>query len=231
MTHYTIQHLPEEERPRERLMRSGAESLSTAELIAIILGSGSKAKPILQLAHEIVARFGNLHQLAEATLSELLEIKGIGLAKAIQLQAAFKLGMRASRQEVKHKYRIEHPLHAYHLIKDEIEYEKRELFVVILQDTKGYVICHEVVSIGSLAQTLVHPREVLYPAIRHKAASLIVAHNHPSGDPTPSPQDFELTKELVKASDLMQIPLNDHIIIGHQRYVSLRQQGFSFSQL
>lgn len=227
---YSIHHLPEEERPRERLMRFGAESLSTVELIAIILGSGSKAKPILQLAQEIVARFGGLRQLAEATLSELLEIKGIGMAKAIQLQAAVNLGMRASRQVCPPKYRIEHPSHAYYLLKDELEHEKREHFVVILQDVKGYVICHELISIGSLSQTLVHPREVFYPAIRHKAASLIVAHNHPSGDPTPSPQDFELTKVLVNASTIMNIPLHDHLIIGQQGYVSLRQAGFPFIQ-
>ena len=227
--YYSIQHLPEEDRPRERFVRFGAASLSTAELIAIILGSGSKAKPILQLAHEIVARFGGLHQLAEATLAELLEIKGIGLAKAIQLQAALNLGMRVSRQGITARYRIEHPVHAYHLLKDELEHEKRELFVVILQDVKGYVICHEVISVGSLSQTLVHPREVFYPAIRHKAASLIVAHNHPSGDPTPSPQDIELTQLLIEASLLMSIPLHDHLIIGQQQYVSLRQQGLPFS--
>jgi DNA repair protein RadC len=226
MTDYSIQHLPEEERPRERLMHGGAESLSTVELIAIILGSGSKTKPVLQLAHELVTRFGGLRQLAEATLTELREIKGIGFAKAIQLKAAFNLGMRASRQVIKPKYRIEHPSHAYYLLKDELEHQKRELFVVILQDVKGYVICHEVVSIGSLSQTLVHPREVFYPAIRHKAASFIVAHNHPSGDPTPSPQDLELTKILLEASQLMNIPLHDHLIIGQQSYISLRQQGF-----
>jgi DNA repair protein RadC len=208
-------------------MRFGAESLSAAELIAIILGSGSKTKPILQLAHEIMARFGNLRELAEATLTELLEINGIGLAKAIQLKAAFNLGMRASKQVIRAKYRIEHPSHVYYLLKDELEHEKRELFVVILQDVKGYVICHEVVSIGSLSQTLVHPREVFYPAIRHKAAALIVAHNHPSGDPTPSNEDVELTKVLVEASRLMSIPLHDHLIIGQECYVSLRQQAFS----
>jgi len=229
MVHYSIQHLPEEERPRERLMHSGAESLSTTELIAVILGSGNKVKPILQLAHEVVARFGSLRQLAEATLSELLEIKGIGLAKAIQLKAAFNLGIRASKQVITPKYRIQHPSHAYHLLKDEMEHETRELFIAILQDVKAYVICHEVVSIGCLSQTLVHPREVFYPAIRHKAASLIVAHNHPSGDPTPSPQDLELTKILVQVSSLMGIPLHDHLIIGQQGYLSLRQQGFPFS--
>lgn len=228
MMHYSIQHLPEEERPRERLKLFGAESLSTVELIAIILGSGSKTKPVLQLAQEVVVRFGGLQQLAEATIAELLEIKGIGLAKAIQLKATFNLGMRVSRQEVTVRYRIEHPSHAYHLLKDELENEKREHFIVILQDAKGYVICHEVISIGSLSHTIVHPREVFYPAIRHKAASLIVAHNHPSGDPTPSQDDFETTKALVEASSLMKIPLNDHIIIGQHKFVSLRQQGFPF---
>lgn len=231
LTNYSIQELPEEERPRERLVRFGAESLSTAELIAIILGSGSKSKPILQLAYEIVSRFNGLRQLSEATLPELLEIKGIGLAKAIQLKAAFNLGMRASKQVISSKYRIEHPSHAYHLLKEEMENEKRELFVVIFQDIKGYVICYEIISIGTLSQTLVHPREVFYPAIRHKAASLIVAHNHPSGDPTPSPQDFELTKVLVEASALLSIPLHDHLIIGNQGYVSMRQQGICFSNL
>lgn len=228
MNFYSIQQLPEEERPRERLKHAGAESLSTTELIAIILGSGSRTKPVLQLAHEVISRFDGLKNLAEATLSELLEIKGIGLAKAIQLKAALNLGMRASRQAYTPKYKIEHPSHAYNLIKDELEHEKRELFVAIMQDIKGFVICREVVSIGSLSQTLVHPREVFYLAVRHKASSLIVAHNHPSGDPTPSAEDYEMTQQLVDAGRLMRIPLQDHLIIGDQRYLSLRQQGFPF---
>ncbi len=228
MGHYSIQCLPEEDRPRERLLRFGPDSLSLIELIAVILGSGSKTMPVLQLAQELVARFGGLQQLTEATLAELLEIKGIGLVKAVQLKAALNLGSRASRQQIKSRYRIEHPSHAYQLIKDELENESREVFVVILQDTKGFLICHEVVSIGSLSQTLVHPREVFYPAIRHKAASLLVAHNHPSGDPTPSAQDLELTRLLLEAGRLIGIPLHDHLIIGKHSYLSLRQNGFSF---
>jgi DNA repair protein RadC len=229
MTTYSIQHLPVEDRPRERLVRFGPEAMSTTELIALILGSGTKSKPVLQLAQDIIARFGTLQQLAEATLSELCQVKGVGLAKAIQLKAAFSLGMRVSRHITTPKYRIEHPLHAYHLLKDELEQEKRELFVVILQDVKGFVIRHEIISIGSLSYTLVHPREVFYPAIRHKASSLILAHNHPSGDPTPSSQDYELTKTLVEVGQLMHMPIQDHIIIGHQEYISLRQKGFPFS--
>jgi DNA repair protein RadC len=228
MVHYSISHLPEQERPRERLLRYGPESMSTTELIALILGSGTKTKSVLELAHELVMHFGSLDQLATATISELCQIKGIGAAKAIQIKAAFSLGLRASKQVLAPKYRIENPLHAYYLVKDEMEKEKRELFVVILQDTKGYVICHEVVAIGTLSQALVHPREVFYPAIRHKAASLILAHNHPSGDPTPSPEDHELTKLLVEAGRLMGLPIQDHLIIGHQTYTSFRQKGFVF---
>lgn len=226
MAHYSIDQLPLEERPRERLMSAGAESLSTAELVAIILGSGSKEKSVLELAHELIARFGGVRQLADATLAELMEIKGMGSVKALQLKAALNLGMRVSKQAVQSKYRIDHPLHAYNLLKDELQFEKRERFIVILQDIKGGVICHEMVSVGTLSQTLVHPREVFYPAIRHKAASVIVAHNHPSGDPTPSTQDLALTQTLVDAGRLISIPLQDHLIIGDNRYISLRQLGY-----
>lgn len=226
---YSIQRLPEHERPRERLLRHGAEAMSTAELIAIILGNGTKTMPVLQLAQEIVMRFGSLRRLAEASIEELCQIKGLGTAKAIQLKASLSLGMRAAKQTPSQKYRIENPTQAYHLVKDELEYEKRELFLVILQDIKGVVIGHQVVSIGTLSKTLVHPREVFYPAVRHKAASVILAHNHPSGDPTPSKEDFEITQKLIDVGRLMGIPVNDHLIVGEHSFISMRQQGFSFS--
>ncbi len=225
---YSIQHLPEEERPRERLMRHGVESLSVAELLAIILGSGTKSTPVLQLAQAIINRFGTLQQLADATVQELCQVKGIGLAKAIQLRAAFSLGTRSMRYQVAPKYKIEHPVHAYHLVKDELYGEKRELFIVILQDVKGCAIGNHTVAIGTLTQALVHPREVFYPAIRHKAASLILAHNHPSGDLTPSSQDYDLTKQLIEVGRVIGIPVNDHLIISDQGYLSLRQRGIVF---
>lgn len=227
---YSIHRLPEDERPRERLMRYGAESISTTELIAIILGSGTKTMPVLQMAQEILMRFENLKRLSEATIEELCQIKGLGIAKALQLKASFSLGMRASKQTIAPKYRIDNPLHAYHLVKDDLEQEKRELFIIILQDVKGCLISHHTVAIGTLSNTLVHPREVFYPAVRHKAASMILVHNHPSGDPTPSPEDYEITKTLTEVGALMGIPINDHLIIGEKSYVSLRQKGFSFSR-
>jgi DNA repair protein RadC len=227
-TYHSMQHLPPQERPRERLVRFGAEALSMIELIAIVLGSGNKNKPVMQLAHELVAHFGGVNQLAEATLEELTAIKGIGLTKAIQLKAAFNLGMRAARQMIQPKYRIEQPAHAYHFIKDILEGQTRELLIVILQNARGYVICYEVVAIGSLSEVIVHPREVFYPAIRHKAASLILVHNHPSGDPTPSRKDLDLTQQLVEIGCIMALPLKDHLIIGRQCYTSLREIGFNF---
>jgi len=228
MPSYNVQSLPENERPRERLMRHGPEALTTAELIAILLGSGMKGMPILQLSQSIIATFGDLQKLSEATMAELCSIKGLGPAKALQLRAALSLGLRAAKANPTVKYRIETPLHVYNLIKDEIANAKKEHFIVILQDIKGFVIDYVTVAVGTLSQTLVHPREVFNPAIRHHAASIILAHNHPSGDPTPSPEDYELTKILVEAGHLMGIPINDHLIIGGNQYISLRQLGISF---
>ncbi|MBA3957755.1 MAG: DNA repair protein RadC [Parachlamydiaceae bacterium] len=221
---YSIQALPAEERPRERLLKHGPEAMTNAELIAILLGSGMKGIPVLQLAQHIVAHFGELHRLAEATVPELCKIKGLGPAKALQLKAAMGLALRASRKAIPAKYRIEHPIHAYHLIREELEFQTRELFVVILLDAKNYVLSHHTVSVGSTTETFVHAKDVFYPAIRHHAACMILAHNHPSGDPTPSTEDWGLTESLVNASRLIGIPIYDHIIVGHGMYTSLRQK-------
>ncbi len=222
-TTYTMRDLPADERPREKLLKNQADSISIIELVAIILGSGTKQKPVLQLAQEIVAHFGTLENLAQATVRELCQIKGIGPAKAIQLMAAFTLGVRLSQTITPDRCKIEHPVQAYQLIKDEIENETREHLMVILLDVKSTVISQQLISVGTLTQSLVHPREVFYPAIRHKAASLILAHNHPSGDPSPSPQDISVTKELIQIGELMGIAVRDHIIVGKNRFVSMKQ--------
>ena len=226
--HYSIHDLPPSERPRERLLKHGPEAMSSIELIAIIFGSGSRNISVLNLAQQILMQFGSLQKLSEATISELCEIKGVGLAKALQLKAALNLGLRTSKQTQNVKFQITHPIHAYHFIKDEIEKEQKELFYTILQDVKGCVISHHLISIGTLSNVLVHPREVFHPAIRHHAASIILAHNHPSGDPTPSSQDYEITKNLCDAGKVIGIPVNDHIIVGQASYISLRQKGFKF---
>lgn len=228
---YSVLKLPPNERPRERLLEHGPDVLSAIELIAILLGSGIKGIPILQLSQEIMHHFGSLQNLAEATVQELCQIKGLGTAKAIQLKAALNLGLRLARTQATAKFQIKTPLHAYHILKDKLENEMREHFVAILQDVKGYVICSETIAIGTLTSTLVHPREVFYPAIRHRAAGIILAHNHPSGDSTPSKEDIEITKTIVAVGRLVGIFVNDHIIIGKQQYTSLREQGLDFTRI
>lgn len=223
-----IDEIPECDRPRERLRQHGPEAISTAELIAVILGSGIKGMSVYQLSHEIIRQFGSLEKLAQATLAELCQIRGLGPAKAIQLLAAIHLGTRLARHRTGHRPRIASPEQVFELMHDELANEKRELFIVVLLDTKSQLISHEIVSIGTLARTLVHPREVFYPAIRHKAAAMVLVHNHPSGDPTPSQDDLSVTRELIAAGRLMGIPVNDHVIIGHHAFVSLRERGLRF---
>lgn len=226
---YSIRQLPESERPRERLGRHGPDALSSAELVAIILGSGTKGRSVLQLSQELIAHFGSLERLAQATAAELRQIKGLGQAKSIQLMAVFGIANRVNQHKSPARMRVESPHQAYQLVKKELENEKRELFVVILQDIRRQVIRHEVVAVGTLSNILVHPREVFYPAIRHKATSMILVHNHPSGDPTPSPQDRHLTTVLVEAGKLIGISVTDHLIIGRDCFLSLRQEGMAFS--
>lgn len=226
---YSLLRLPEAERPRERLMLLGSEAISTIELLAIILGSGSKTTPVLKIAQEIMVRFKTLGQIADASIEELCQIPGLGPTKAIQIKAALTLGMRASKQTATARLKIEHPSHAYHLLKDELERESREVVMVILLDTKGGVINHQVVSIGTLSNSLIHPREVFHPAIRNKAASIILVHNHPSGETTPSKQDIEVTETLIEVGRIIGIPVQDHIIIGRLGFTSMRQEGHKFN--
>lgn len=220
---YSMHAVPLSERPRERMARFGAESLSLSELIAILLGSGTKSVPVLQLAQAILNHFGSLEDLAEATVEELCQVKGIGQAKAVQLRAAIHLGQRMQRQAILPKTKIDHPRQAYELLRDVVKDEKRELFLAVLLDVKGCLICHQTIAVGTLSNVQVHPREVFYPAIRHKAASMILIHNHPSGDLTPSQADYDLTKKLLEVGKLMGISVLDHLILSSKGYYSLRQ--------
>lgn len=221
----SLKALPNEEKPRERLQHLGADALSSFELLAIILGSGTKGNSVLDLSKNLLSQFGSLRNLAEASIEELTQIKGLGLAKAVKLKAALTFGKRAYNPGYQSRYKVQTPEHAYHYLKDSFANEKREVLVSLLLDVKGYVITKKIVSIGTLSQTLIHPREVFYDAIRHKASSLVIAHNHPSGDPTPSKEDIEMTEQLIKAGELMGIPLQDHLIVGAKTFVSLREVG------
>lgn len=219
-----FKEIPPQERPRERLMRQGAESLSLVELVAILLSTGMKGKSVIELAQEIVIRFGGLSGLLGASLRELMEIKGLGRAKAIQLKAAFAIALKTSEVFLEKEKRLSSQ-DAYELVKNTLSQEKQEILMVFLKDVKGKLITYEKVSVGTLSEVLVHPREVFYPAVRHKANSLILVHNHPSGDPTPSQADVEITRHLLRSSQVMGIKMDDHLIVGKSSFVSLRERG------
>jgi DNA repair protein RadC len=221
-----LRFVPEEERPRERLLREGTDALSISELLAILLCTGTKGKSVVQLSQELLIRFGGVEGLLDASVPELMEVKGMGKAKAIQLKAAFGIVRKVSRKASFDKILIENSVQAYEMIREEIGHFKQEVLMVVLRDVRGRTIHHEKVSVGTLSEVLVHPREVFYPAVRYKAHSLIIAHNHPSGDPTPSKIDLELTRHLLHSSRVMGIGLDDHLIIGSDSYVSLKEKGY-----
>jgi len=219
-----LSNLPAEERPRERLVKLGPDALSLTELLAILLTTGTKDRSVLELAHDMIVRFGSLQSLLEASIEELMEVKGIGPAKAIQLKAAFGIALKTTQKPFVAKDPI-HTKEAYELVRHDLAGQKQEMLMVILKDVKGRLIALKKVSIGTLSNVLVHPREVFFPAVRHSASSLILAHNHPSGDPTPSKEDLEMTRHLIRSSRVMGIHLDDHLIIGASSFVSLRESG------
>lgn len=222
----SFEKLPAKQLPRERLLEKGPEALSVSELLAIVLSTGIKGKSVFELADEMILRFGGLEGLLDASIPELMEIKGIGKTKAIQLRAIFGIMIKTRRPLFNDHYLIQTPAQAFELAYKELWHQKQEVVMVILRDARGRMIHHERIAMGTLSEVLVHPREVFYPAVRYKAYSLIVAHNHPSGDPTPSSVDLELTRLLVQAGRILAIRLDDHLIIGHESFVSLRERGF-----
>lgn len=220
-----LKAIPCAERPRERMLREGVEALSISELIAIVLGSGTQGKSVLKLSQEVLEHFGGVGKLFDASIVELMQIKGIGMAKAVQLKAVFAIAHKCKKLNTK-KYAISSPADAYELAQAEIAHIPQEVLLVILRDVRGSLIHYEQVAMGTLSQLLVHPREVFFPAVRYKAHSIIIAHNHPSGDPTPSNADLDLTRALILASRLMGIGLDDHLIVCPDRFTSLREEGF-----
>ena len=221
----TLTQIPKEDRPRERLLLRGGEALSLTDLLAICLRTGSKGQSAVTLAETLLRHFGHLSALLEASVESLIEVKGVGMAKAVQLKAVFALARRLTRKGGGAKCPIRTPKDAYTLIAPEIQDEKREVLALLLRDVKGRVFHHEIISIGSLSEVLVHPREVFHHALYHRAFSLILVHNHPSGDPSPSQADIELTKLLVTSGNLLGIRLDDHLIVGHHAYLSLWEVG------
>jgi DNA repair protein RadC len=222
---YRLRDWPEEDRPRERMKRLGAEALSHAELLAILLRTGSRRESAVHLAQRVLHDCGGLRRFAERSWDELTHISGIGPAKALELQASVELGRRVARSRLPDSVSVTRPQDAADLLMEELRHLREEHFVVLFLNTKNRVIGRQTLSIGSLNASVVHPREVFRAAIRRSSASILCAHNHPSGDPTPSPEDLQLTRRLSEAGELVGIELLDHIVIGDNRYVSLKEIG------
>ena len=231
MTSYLIREMPAAERPRERLARLGTERVSNEELLAILLRTGMKNLSAVQLAEQLIKQYRHLDALARAPLPELAAIKGIGPTKAIQLQAAFELARRLSQHQGDRPQLVTTPADAADLVREELRLLDRESFRVILLNTKNAFLKTCAVSLGSLNASVVEPREVFKAAITASAAGMILVHNHPSGDPTPSSEDIAITRRLVKAGELLGIAVHDHIILGRrvagraQDFVSLKELG------
>jgi DNA repair protein RadC len=220
-----VRDVPVDERPRERMMQVGAESLSNQELLAILLRTGTGGCSVLDLAEQILARFNGIRSLVDVKIEELMAVPGIGPAKAVQLLAAIELGRRIARHKKERMDVIRCPQDVADLLMDRLRFQTQEHFVVLILDTKNRVIAEETISIGSLNASIVHPREVFKPALKRSAASIICAHNHPSGDPTPSRKDLEVTRRLLEAGRILGIEVLDHVVIGDHRYISLKEQG------
>lgn len=220
----TIRDLPEEVRPRERLLSEGAKNLSTTELLAIIIRTGTSALTAIQVSDLLLKHFGNLDLIAQAEIEEISVIKGIGQTKAIQIKAALELGTRLLTLKARERKGVRSAGDIFDLLNPTMRYLDREHFKAVLLDTKNQVLKVKDISIGSLNASIVHPRELFKAAIKVSSAAIILAHNHPSGDPSPSPEDLEITKRLWEGGQILGIKILDHIIIGDNRYVSLKEK-------
>lgn len=225
---HTIQAMQHNERPRERLLHLGAGVMSDAELLAILLRTGYKGVNVMELSAQLLEDCGRLAGLARVPLHELSAIKGIGPVKAIELHACFELGRRVAAASPEEKPRISSPADAARLLSDMALLEQEEMRTLLL-NTKNQVLARPRVYQGSVHTTVVRIGELFRDAVRQNATGIILAHNHPSGDPTPSPEDAAITREIIKAGKLLDIDVLDHLVIGaHGKFVSLKERGLGF---
>lgn len=221
-----IRDVPAAERPRERVLKEGTTVLSNQELLAIVLRSGTKKESVLQLSQRLLHHFHGLRMLNEATVKELMKINGIGEAKAVEVLAAIELGKRVNQLQTPVRSAIHSPEAGAELVMDEMRFLSQEHFVCLYLNTKNQVLKRKTVFIGSLNASIVHPREVFKEAFRYSAASVICFHNHPSGDPSPSREDIAITQRLVECGQMLGIEVLDHIVIGDQKFISLKEKGY-----
>jgi DNA repair protein RadC len=223
-----IKAWPEDERPREKMLKRGAENLTNAELLALIIRTGDTAtkKSAIDLGRELISFFSdNLRELGSADLAEICTIKGMGPAKATGIKAAFALAARFQSRKLEHLDRFTSPRQVFDYFHHEFRDSRKEYFLILLLDGKNRIIRRVQISEGSLNQSIVHPREVFSPAVKESAAAIILVHNHPTGDPAPSSEDIAITRRLREAGEIMGIKVLDHIIIGDGEFVSFVERG------
>lgn len=221
-----IREWPASERPRERLSRLGAEALASRELLALLLGSGGVGSSALELATELLSAFdGSLRRLGSAEPRTLERVKGMGPARAGAVAAAFELGRRAASESGRAGRKITGPRDVHRRLGPLLRDCRQEEFWALYLDSQNRVLQERRLTVGLLNSSLVHPREVFAPALTAAAASLVLSHNHPSGDPEPSPEDLDVTRQLVASGELLGIPVRDHVVLGDGRYVSLMERG------
>lgn len=221
-----MRDVPKEERPRERLIKYGENHLSNQELLAILIGSGTRRESVMDLSNRVLVHFEGLKLLSEATIEQLTSIKGIGKAKGIAILAAIELGKRIRQYKPEESYTVRSPEDGADYIMEEMRNLNQEHLVVLFLNTKNQIIHRQTIFIGSLNASIVHPREIFREALKRSAASIICAHNHPSGDPTPSQEDIHVTRRLAEAGKIMGIELLDHLVIGNNSFVSLKEKGY-----
>ncbi len=220
-----IRDLPVAERPRERMEQYGPEALSTAELLAIVLRVGSRGESAVRLAERLLSEFGGLAGIARARMPQLSALAGMGLAKAAQVKATFELGKRLATSAEGPKPVVSNAQEAAKLVMEDLRYRQQECLAAIFLDTRNQVICIRIITVGTLTGSPAHPREIFREALAQGCAHIIICHNHPSGDPSPSRDDIALTARLVQVGELMGMSVLDHIIIGDGKYVSLKEAG------
>ena len=234
MSAQLIKDMPDHERPRERMVDKGADALSNAELMAILLRTGLKGRSALQVAAELIQKFDNLGNLARASLEEIRQVKGIGRDKAIALKAAFTLAKRMAEEMRRESPALDTPERVADFLREDNRFFDVEYLQILLLNTRRRLIRIDKISQGTLDSILVHPREVFKSAITANAAAVVLAHNHPSGDPTPSEQDIKVTRDLIRAGQLLKIDVLDHVILGKategraRDWVSLRELGYFY---
>ncbi len=221
----TIKDLPQTERPRERLLRGGEQQLSDVELLALIIGGGSTKGTALDLAQRLLSRYKSFRRLARCSTGELTRVHGIGPAKAARIQAAMGIARRYAGEDLPPGTQVEGSEQLFRYMRERLASEQREHFYCLMLDTKHRILREEHVAVGSLSESVVHPREVFKAAISESAAAVIFVHNHPSGNPEPSPQDRRLTQRLSQAGELVGIRVLDHLIVGAAGYFSFAEHG------